>query len=343
MQPRLAPAAVALAAVALLGAGVVVAGDLRADERRERAEARAEERRERAEEQAARAQAEAEQAYREAVRPIAEAVFDHAQPLVEAEKQFDDDAFGGYSAWEDVSTDATAGQALQARRDELAALTPPPSLAAPAAKLAAGIRLLREAAALYQELPFDPDDKRDLDLFGRVALLRYDEGASAVNGALLDLFPEGARPAVPLREDDDAEPARRPLSKGSYLLGVGRACGRGEVRGDALPEPGTDAAKTRKVSNDTATILREVVRDLRAVPKPGRDAARLTAEVDAPLAEFVRVAESFELLGRVVGTPDGAALDRAFAGIDAADVPAGKLSRFFRGYGSESCATFFEP
>lgn len=321
----IAPAVIAFTAVSLLGSGVSAASDLRADERREAA---------------ARAVARAEAAYRDAVRPIVESVFDHAQPLGEADRQFDDDANGGYLAWVDVATDPTAGKALQARRNELAALTAPPSLQALAAKLDTGVKTLQEAAKLYTELPFDPDDDRDLDVPAQVALLRYNSGASTVNGAVLDLFPTD-RPAVPIRTDDSAKPVRRPLSHGSYLLDVGRACGRAGARTDALPEDAPTPSVARKAARDQGVILRDLIRAVSAVKAPPADAARLGKEVVAPVKAFVTVAESFDRLSAAIARRDRVALLRALGEIEAADAPADKLVRSFRGYGSEACADYF--
>lgn len=318
----IAPGVIAFTAVSLLGSGVAAAGDLRADERREAAERLA------------------EQQYRDAVRPIVESVFDHAQPLGEAARQNKDDPT--YFTFVDVATDATASRALQARRNELKVLTVPPRFKASSAKLDAGIATLQEAAKLYSELPFALDDDRNFDVPAEAAELRYDQAASAINGAVLELFPQDP-PAVPLRQDDNGEPQRRPVSRGSYLLQVSLACGRSDVRFEALPENPDGPAAAAKVARDAAVILRDLVSALTTAQAPAPDSVKIAKDVVGPVKEFGKVAKSFDRLAVAALAQDVPAIDRELVQINAADRIAQKLSGTFRGYGSDACAESFAP
>lgn len=271
-------------------------------------------------------------AFQDRLRPIAEGVFDEVQPLIEAERQAEDDANGGFAVYVDVARTASSRQALLAQRAALEALDAPRTLAAVAEGLERGLRRLTEAVDLYAALPFEQTtDDVDLGVARREAAARLREGLAAWTPAVDALYAQDA-PAVPR---DGLAPARRPVSQAAYLLAAGRACGRADasVEGDQA-EP-TDAASARRTAVQEARMVRLLVRSLLAVPAPAADRDRLEREVRTPLRAYGQVAQVLD--GLAAGGADGEALFRELV---AADADVARVAGGLGDYGSRTCALF---
>lgn len=308
---RLLPRAVALLGAATLATATIAAVDQRRD-----------------------AEAAAVQAFRAELRPIAEVVFDHVQPLVEAERQRDDDASGGFSVYVDVARDVSTGNALRAQREAFDDLRVPSSLRRVGDRLDVALERFAEAAGLYEALPFEVTSSGtvSLDEAARVAAGRLGEGLTTWRAAIAAVYAQRP-PAVPVLLDDDRAPVRQPVSHPAYLLEAGRACGRTDATGEGEQEEPTDAASVRRAAAAEAAAVRTLVRALLAVPAPPADRVRLEREVLVPLREYGRVAEVLDGLAQT-----GTDSERLFRELVAADTAGAQLAVGLGDYGSRTCA-----
>lgn len=316
---RLLPRAVALVACAVIAGGSLAVADQRSDAARAR-------------------EVLAVREFREDLRPIAEVVFDHVQPLGEAERQAEDDASGGFSAYVDVARDTSIGRAVRAQGRAFDDLTVPASLERVGDRLDVAFERLETAADQYEALPFD-DTTGTVSLLGatRAAMSQLREGLAAWSAAMSDLYPQGG-PAVMVPLNDTADPVRRPVSHPAYLLEVGRACGRADASGEGegeQQEP-TDAASGRRAAELEAGLVRELVAGLLAVPPPPSDAARLEQDVLVPLREYGRLADVLDRLAA-----EDLTSEQLFRELVAADAAGARVALGLGDYGSQTCALFF--
>ena len=328
-MPQLRPLLPALLAVAVLGTlagGVVAAGDLRDDERRERAAAAAR--------RAAEAERRATEAYRAAVTPVALAVYDVVQPLQQAYADLDDGDVSAIDVLVDVGVHVAGDDGLKAVRPRLEAITPPARLADEHDQLLAALDELAEAAAVLAPLRRSSDESRFADVVadGDLAL---DEATLSWIRPVTPVYEGAETPAVP--GESGLETGRVPRSHASYLRLAGNLCSAGI-------DESLDAAEGREATPEQITRslarLDDRVPLLLAVPAAGSDEARVRTAIRTPLQRSDQLGKGFRAVVAAARAGDLAGVRAGQAQVLRGETALEKAAAGYRAYGSETCSLY---
>lgn len=324
---HLLPLVVSLACVGTLTGGFAVAGDLRADERRERAAAAAR----RAAEQERKAVA----AYQQALTPVAVAVYDAVQPLQQAYTDLDDGDVSAVDVLIDVGNHLAGPDGVPALRTRLAALVPAPSLADEHELLLTAMD--DYAAAARGVKPLDGSD--DTSTYAGVIArgdLALDEATRDWTRPLTPVFEGVTAPPVPVEAGTDGR--RPPLSHASYLREAGNLCSAG-IDAYAKTGSGKDEPSLEEIRAGLRE-LRSRVPKIAAVRTAPADAKVVADSIRGPLTRTLEIASGFDAAIAAARRGDDAGVRAGRAQITRGEVAAEKAAAGFRAFGSELCALY---
>lgn len=319
---RLLPVALAVAVIGTLVGGGVAAADLRADERR----AKAERQRVAAAEALVRAEAE----YRTAVAVLAEEVFDQVEPLEQTVERVLAIEEGSFTVLSDVTSRGGAVDALTSVRTRLGEVVPPPTLADGHRRLDAGLdALVRGTSALLGSVDAGLDESsflREL-VRGDDAL---DSGVRILSDQLQELFAGGSVPSLP-GETGMGTAGRPASSKAAYLYGVGSLC----------TVTTTDNADDPAGLRRDAAALRDLLRGLVAVPAPPADTELVRTSIAEHVERGNAIVDGLEEAATAIDRRDERALAAAEVKLERGSLALDRAAEGFRAYGSETCAISF--
>ena len=214
---------------------------------------------------------------------------------------------------------------LQVRLDELTAIpVPEPRRRAHDALVGHLTRMKDHTTSMAS--PYQPDEEfaSDADgLVGAMSAFRY---------------------AVPTQAVAPPQPPPAPASRAGMLYAWGEACARAVDRFEDLPT-GDDLPleQVRAGVLFEAELLETLVREMLAVEPLASDITRIENEVLVPLRGVAPSAQALRDLEAALGAEDVDALESALVDLDRTTPALEIVTRGLDGYGSSTCASYFDP